>query len=420
MPLTIISRRNITYRETGRGEMTVLLVPSRDQIQVVKDLAGLGSTQAAAREAGAAKPVAIKKQIQLSRVHIGRRFIYGNLPTEISDLRQPVKVWLAEDYAPLQSHAFFYIFSNSVIIHGVREQDDEGYQSWRTAQLGVDENDPLRSIINAISDYALANPVDGLTVAVLNKLDLYEKLQAGLSTYNISPVPFSKLKPQTNLKPLYRHRDYTILYLTLALFGFITLLASSSYLVLTWMNLNSLTQQVEDIQAQIDAIKLNQNVGQVSDPQQVLEAMARPVNQQPSAIIHAAGESVTELGKVSLIRADFGVTEGQESIGSGLLNVKVTLETMNDELLLLQEQAAAKVLMTRPWVREIKRSGSVGTVGDMIVMLQIDQAPSATVPAPTPEMTTFEAPLDNATPGPSNATPAAAESSEPKDAGDAE
>ena len=52
-------------------------------------------------------------------------------PQEISDLRQPVKVWLAEDFAPLQSQAFFFIISHSVVIHGVREQDDEGYEALR-------------------------------------------------------------------------------------------------------------------------------------------------------------------------------------------------------------------------------------------------------------------------------------------------
>ena len=387
MPLTIISRRTITYREAGRGEMIVLLVPGRDQIQVVKDLAGLGTAPVAKREAGAAKTGAMKKQTQLSRVNIGRRFIYGNLPNEISDLRQPVKVWLAEDYAPLQSQAFFYIISNTIVIHGVREQDDEGHQSWRTAQLAVDESDPLRSIINAISDYALANPVDTLTVAVLNKIDLYEKLQASLATYNVSPIPFSKLKPQPNLKPLYRHWDYTILYLTLALFGFITLLASGTYLTLTWLNLNSLVAQVESIQTQINNIKLNQNVGQISDPQKVLEAMSRPVNQQPSAIIHAAAEASAELGRLSSVKATFGETEGQEGVGTGQLNVMTTVDPIKEDLLLSQEQLANITLASRPWVRGIKRTNSTGQRGELVILLQIDQAPSATVPNAVSETT---------------------------------
>lgn len=383
MPLIILSRRNITYRESGGGEVTVLLVPARDQIQVVKDLAGLGTTPVAVREAGAAKTAAVKKQVQLSRVYIGRRYIYGTLPPEVSDLRQPVKVWLAEDYAPMQSQAFFYIFSNTVIIHGVREQDDEGHQSWRTAQLAVDETDPFRSIINAVSDYALANPVDSLTVAVLNKLDLYERLQEGLATYNISPVPFSKLKPQPHLKALYHHRDYTILYLTLALFGFITLLASGSYTFLAYLQRSQMEHEAAEIQTRINNIKLNQNVGQITDPQSLLHAMGRAINQQPSAILDAAGSAGATFGTLTSVKALIapGSQDVVASPGPGQINVMVSVDKLKDELLLTQEQSAAAVIASRPWIREIRRGGAVGDHGDLIMTLQIDQAPSATVPA---------------------------------------
>lgn len=390
MPLTIISRRNITYRENGSGEMTVLLVPGRDQIQVVKDLAGLNNGPTPARDSAAASAAAkqqvMRKQVQLSRVHIGRRFIYGSLPNEISDLRQSVKVWLAEDYAPVQAQAFFYIFSNSVVIHGVREQDDEGFQNWRTAQLAVDDADPLKSIINAISDYALANPVEALTVAVMNKLDLYEKLQAGLAIYNISPVPFSKLKPQPSLKPLYRHHDNTILFLTLALFGIIMLIASGSYMFIAWSNLNRLTADAEAIQQDIDNFKRNRSIGQISDPKAVLQAMSRSLNQQPSAILHAAGEATASLGSVGSVKVVFANSDSDGGAITGLeagqIGVKVDIGKMIDELLLTQEESAQAISNARPWVREIRRMAPVGDRGELAVILQIDQAPSATVPMP--------------------------------------
>ncbi len=386
MPLTILSRRNITFREPGKGEITLLVVPGRDQIQVVKDLAGLNNTQVvAAAPAAGGKAASVKKQIQLSRVHIGRRFIYGTLPPEISDLRQPVKVWLAEDYAPLNAQAFFYIISPTVVIHGVREQDDEGYQNWRTAQLALDDGDPFKSIINAISDYALANPTEGLTVAVFNKLDLYERLQAELSTYNISPIPFSKLKPQPNLKPLYKHRDYTIFYLTLALFGLITLIASAGYLTITYLSLGELEREATRIQNEINGIKFNQNIGKISEPQTVLQAMARSINQQPSAILHASAEVASGFGPINQVRAIFGghmMSELPQTSGDGQIATLVTIEKMNEELLLQQEFRANDLLGSRPWVREIQRSGAVGERGDLAIILQIDQAPSSTVPMP--------------------------------------
>lgn len=387
MPLTIISRRTITYQEAGSGEITVLLVPAREQIQVVKDMAGINGPSMNMRDSnGNTVKNTGPKQVQLSRVHTGRRFIYGNLPKEISDMRQAVRVWLAEDFAPAHCHAFFYIFSSTVIIHGVREQDDEGFQHWRTAQLPVDESDPLKSMINAISDYAMSNPSEGLTVAVQNKLDLYEKLQKGLATYNISPMPFSKLKPASNVKPLYLHRDFTLLYLTLALFGLITLCASGAYLVLTYFNLQDLKEEAAEVQMRIDNIKLNQNVGKITDPQTVLRAMSRSVNQQPSAIINAAGHAVANLGELSIIVADFsGSSEvaGGAPLEPGQLAVRASVENLKQDLLLTQEQETASTLASMPWVREIRRSGVVGDRGDFTVILQIDQAAEAPVILPS-------------------------------------
>lgn len=400
MPLTILSRRNITFREPGKGEVTLLVVPGRDQIQVVKDLAGLNNAQTVVAPPAGGKAGAVKKQIQLSRVHIGRRYIYGTLPQEINNLRQPVKVWLAEDYAPLNSQAFFYIISPTVVIHGVREQDDEGYQNWRTAQLALDETDPFKSIINAISDYALANPTEGLTVAVFNKLDLYERLQAELATYNISPIPFSKLKPQPNLKPLYKHRDYTIFYLTLALFGIITLLASISYLVITHLTLGELKKEVNNIQTEIDNIKFNQNIGKISDPQMVLQTMARSINQQPSAILHATGEIAAQFGTLGQINAVFGGSASAEMPqppAEGQIVTLAKIDKMNDELLLQQEMKGAGLLHMRPWVRGLQRSGAVGETGELAVILQIDQAPSSTLPMPG-EISEFQPNIDEIQP----------------------
>ncbi len=392
MPLTLISRRSVVYREAGTGEMTVLLVPGRDQIQIVKDLAGLGKADIPVRETAAnGKQVQVRKQAQLSRVHVGRRYIYGNLPNEISDLRQPVKVWLAEDYAPPQSQAFFYIFSSTVVIHGVREQDDEGQQSWRTAQLLLGDGDPVKNIIDAISDYALANSTETLTVAVLNKLDLYEKLQVGLATYNISPMPFSKLKPQPGIKPLYRHRDYTILYLTFALLGLITVLASGSYVFFTRLERDKLQEEVKDIQRRIESIKLNQSVGQVADPQSVLQTMSRGINQQMSAILHAAGDVGAQLGTLEKVRLmlEGGDYEGMpvDGVGEGQQVALIRLTEMNKELLLDQELDATQVVATHPWVRTIMRGGPTGEAGVVAVMLQVDQTADmvAAATAPLPE-----------------------------------
>jgi hypothetical protein len=317
------------------------------------------------------------------RVMVGQRYIYGSLPEEISEMRNPVKVWLAEDYAPPNCQAFFFVFSSTVVVHGVREQSDEGHLSWRTAQLVLPEGDPLVSIVNAISDYALANSAETLTVAVLNQLDLYEKLQTGLATYGISPVPFSKLKPLLTLRPLYRHHDYTILYLTLVLFGCMTMLASAGYLMLTFSKRSGLDSQIAEVEERIRSIKRNQSIGDVQDPQAVLESMGKPMRQQPSAVLDAAASAAAEFGNLSSVRFE---PQANDMSTVSVMDFPVHMDKLKDTLLLDQESRAKQVLAERQWVRDIKRTGVVGEQADLIITLQIDQAPSGTAiipPSPT-------------------------------------
>jgi|GEM_PF-1796430 len=374
MSLYILTRRTITFRQESSGETTVLLVPGIDQVQVIKDMAGTNTLKEQGAKGG-------QRQLkQLSRVQAGQRYIYGYLPEEIAELNTSVKVWLAEDFAPAGTQAFFFVFSDQVVLHGVREQNDEGQMRWRTAQLVLPEKDTLSTIVNAISDYALTKGIDSLTVAVFNQLELYRQLQEGLKTYGISPVPFSKMHPVAGIRPLYRHYDYTILYLALALFGIIIFAASAFYLVYTYHKRNALNDQIEETQNRIRNIKLNQSVGSVQDPQAVLQSMGKPIHQMPSAIVEAAATAAKQFG--DLENLTFALGDGGDESGNSTADVTVGISNMKDALLLDQEERAAQVVAQRPWVRVIKRGGEVGTSGNLVISLQIDQAPSATVAIP--------------------------------------
>lgn len=371
MSLMVLTRRNITFRQPGAGEVTVLLVPGREQVQVVKDFAGVSDAQ---------NKLGSTRGPQLSRVFSGQRYIYGYLPEEVRELRQAVKVWMAEDFAPTDCQAFFYVFSPDTIVHGVREQSDEGQQSWRTAQLVLPGNDPLRALTNAITDYVLANPSAVLCVAVLNQLELYRKLQSVLEPYQITPVPFSTLKPHASLKPLYRHFDHTLLYLTAVIFGLLLLVASSAFFFLNWSIRNKLEREIEDTQTRIKNIQINQSTGHIRQPQALLDTMSKAFNQQPSAIIDAAatlGAQFGDLTQVTFKPPEMVATNGSLK-HSNQQDVAITVKKSKDKLLFGQEHRAQLILANRPWVRSIRRAGSTGEQAQLVVTLQTEGAPMPT------------------------------------------
>jgi hypothetical protein len=383
MNVFVLNRRNIIFKPISHGMVDVIFVPGRDQVQIVRNIAGAG-TDLGLVDAGKGGG----RQVPLTRAVLGMKYVYGSLTDEITELSQPVRVWLAEDFVEPSSKAFFFVFSPTVIIHGIRESNDEGHISWRVAKLPI-QDDPYTDLLNAISDYVISNSTEGLVVAVYNQVELYNRLQADLAPYSVFPVPFSKLKPALNVKPLYRHFDFTLLYITLLLFGGIILLSSLGYFFYTLHNKNKTEGQIEDIQQEIRNIQLNQNIGRISDPQAVLAAMGKATDIPPSSVVQTAADFGKEMGEVTRISFNPTVLFGAQT-PPATEKVQINVNPMHDRLLVDQEQTAANGLKSRSWLRSIQRTGNVGESADLELEVQIidaspEQARPAPVEAPTSE-----------------------------------
>jgi hypothetical protein len=205
----------------------------------------------------------------------------------------------------------------------------------------------------------------------------------------VFPVPFSKLKPALNVKPLYRHFDFTLLYITLLLFGGIILLSSLGYFFYTLHNKNKTEGQIEDIQQEIRNIQLNQNIGRISDPQAVLAAMGKATDIPPSSVVQTAADFGKEMGEVTRISFNPTVLFGAQT-PPATEKVQINVNPMHDRLLVDQEQTAANGLKSRSWLRSIQRTGNVGESADLELEVQIidaspEQARPAPVEAPTSE-----------------------------------
>lgn len=370
MNLLVLARRTITFRQVGRGDVTVLMVPGRDQIQIVKDLAGMSDVNV--------QPNVAHRGPQLSRVFSGQRYIYGYLPEEIKELQQAVKVWLAEDFAPANCQAFFYVFSPEVIIQGVRETADEGQMSWRTAQLVLSGEEAGKALTNAVTDYVLANPTAVVCVAVLNQLELYQKLQTSLQAYGIEPVPFTTLKPLAGVRPLYRQFDHTLIYLTSILFGILMLLGSIAFYFLNWAARTKLESEIADVKKSIESIQLNQSTGHIREPQLLLDIMAKGFNQQPSAIVDAAARFAVQFGELTQVTFQPPEMAGSAQAQSTQQEIIVNLTKSKDKLLFDQERRARALEGNQPWVRSARRTGSAGEQTQMVITVQSDQAPLPT------------------------------------------
>lgn len=363
MNLLVINRRSIVLRPTSNGPITALLVPGPEQIQVVKDLAGTADL----RPRDDANIKAKGSRIVLSRVRGGQRTLYGYLADEISSIRANLRVWLAEDFAPADAEAFFYILSPQVILHGLREVNDDGIMQWRVAQFGTNLQDGTSELDNAITDYLLIHPGAPVCVAVYEQLAIYQELQKVLKSYNISPVPFSTLKPDSRLKPLYRHADFTLLLLIAGLFGTLLIAGSAFYWWMSSHTLSGLNKQIAAVKAEIASIHITQNLDSVSNPEDMLADMAKSLSVPPSSLLDAAATVGVAFGPLEQVAV--GVMP--QSAEAGFYQITLDLPKFHEPLLIQQQQKSEDLMRQWPWLRSIIRNDAGGDNGTLEIALQI-------------------------------------------------
>jgi hypothetical protein len=377
MSLFVVSRRKVVFHQPSMGTVQVVYVPSADQIQVLKDAAGT------TLQVKSATSAATTRGPQMARVQRGQRTLYGTLPPEILDLRQAVKVWLAEDLVPAEAEAFFFVFSQQVVVHGIRERNDEGRLVWRTAQLQLPAEAAALPALNVIlADYSLANPSQNVCLAVVNEVGLYRALQQGQQAHGFTPVPFSTLKPAAETTPLYAHANFTWLYMLLVVLG--VLLVSGVGIM--WMaeaaKARGLVTQIDEVEAQIRAVQINKRTGHIRQPDAVLAEIRAGVAVSPSALVQAAAMLAQNLGDIQQIELAQANALDAES-GITLLPewqpMKVTINNPLQTLLVDQAAATRDLLQAMPWVRQVVRQGQGGAGQlDLVMLLQV----TGTVPLP--------------------------------------
>lgn len=370
MDIVILTKRGISFQKVRRGEQQVILIPSDESIKVYKDIT---ENHAIAERYGAdGKP-------PLWREQGGQATVYGVLPDSLSQRRQALKVWLAEDFAPRDSTAIMYVFEKWVVFSR-REVDDEGHHGWRTTLLKADEDetgDITTLITTTLGDLMLDDVESRVCVAVYEDLKLYEHLQSALEPLGIKPVPFSTLKIGQRIKPLYRQRDFSLMMAMSILLTLGLLAAMSAYWFVNWLEQNRLTNKISEVRQQIQGIEVNQSIGQLREPDQILQAMQKAFEQKPSSIIDAAARFGREFGELETVSfqvgaADLQPTDTVNLMEPGQHQVDVSVVNPTNKLLVDQERLARVLLADAPWVRRVENLPLGQNVLTLKVVLQTD------------------------------------------------
>ncbi|MFZ2586549.1 MAG: hypothetical protein WAZ18_00265 [Alphaproteobacteria bacterium] len=372
MDMVLLTKRGISFQRLKRGEQTVILIPAPEQIKIYKDVS---DTSTIAERYGSSS------QIPLWRQQEGQTVVYGILPESLSQRRQAMKVYLAHDFAPSNTTAFYYVMDPRWVVHGQREVDDEGREGWQVILMKAPDGEgPAEMIQESASELMMENAESRLVVAVYENMGLLEELKDKLKPLSVQPVPFSSLKPGPRARPLYLQRDFTPLMLLGSLLAALCLVSAIFYWMMYWKETARLEDEMELVRNQIMNIQINQSIGNLREPDAMLSSMQKAFNQKPSAIMSAASTFGKEFGELEQLVFDTASNNkaGNEAtavrpILPGQHVVQVMVSKITNKLLVDQERLAQILVNKTPWIRRVENlpQGQAELVMD--VVLQTEQ-----------------------------------------------
>lgn len=378
--VVLFSRQGLLYDDVNRGDTLAVFIPSREQARRYSDIHH-PTTKAVKDSYGTAD------QTPLWRKEGDNVVVYGLLAHELFERRSGVEVFLPEDFAPVGTGALFYVFGDQWLVHGVRSVAENGVASWGSSKIDAKQaGGMVAALVSAISDRMLEGTVERILVAVHADEDLYDNVRRALEPFKVDIVRFEALVKTLDKLPIYGHRDHGVLMLSTGVFSGLIFVLALGYMVWGIFELNRVTTQVQLVQEELQRVQADARLGKIQNPKEILAVISRPLQQRPSAILHAAGNVATVFGDLELIEL---VSEDSSTSNNtrrrtvnrnpnptatkGVVVVQASVDPGADTSLLVdQERVAVSAMESRPWIRFIEREGNSKKTMSLRIGVQVE------------------------------------------------
>lgn len=355
MNLVMFSRAGVHYESGGKGDLSAIFVPMREQVRRYTDIPHITGKTVKERYGESTNTPMWRQRGDVVNV-------YGTILEELKERRQGLEVFLPQDYAPQGCNAFYFVFGDRWIVHGIRTITDDGAEAWGISRIDSKDGSIVDAVTNAVSERMLEGNAEESTIAIQGDDALREELQRAVTPLGLKVVRFAALSRQKDLKPIYVHRDFSLVMLTFALFSLLILMGVITYLALGKLKLDEMEREIVSLEEQIRRAQENRPLGHIRNPQKVLAAMEKNIKQPPSSILHAVGDTASAFGALRTVEFR------NKAAGKNQVESIATLSNVENELLLYQEEVGKSVLRDRPWVRSVERVPGRGKVNLRIIL----------------------------------------------------
>lgn len=369
MNVILVSRSGVEYVDGGRGAIEAVFVPSKEKTQRFNDLTTINNNT-------------VKNRFGDQTAHplwrqLGNAvYVYGVMPHDLVEKREAVSVFLPEDYIPLGCNTYYFVFGDKWVVHGTREIAEDGSAHWVHSRVNVEEIGAADMVTGSISERLLST-TENITVAVQGNADALSHLQQNLKPFNIEPIRFDSLPRHKEAKPLYEHRDHSLLMMVMVMLSGIAFGVFSFQSFLSYMELKSEQSDMRALEERI-ADQQQKRFGSIKNPKAIMSYLRTSMEIQPSALLHATSDAASAFGSLELVELSMEEKEtGKKKTSKAVKqNLKVrTLQALvsveNGSLLIDQERLAQSVLSTRPWIRSIQRVDAGGDRMQLNIEVQV-------------------------------------------------
>ncbi|MCP4355833.1 MAG: hypothetical protein GY793_09440 [Proteobacteria bacterium] len=356
MNICVFAKKGILFENIKKGNVLAICVPSGDQKRQFSDIANPSKKMIKER-------YGILSGEPLYRETSGVVTVFGTLPSELYNLKNEVKVFFPEDLLSDDINVVYYAIGESVIVHSVRMLNADGGIGWNSIFIELDEKGSgiIRILENLISERVVSNNDEKIMVVYTDISDgIKEELTQHISPYVDIIRPMSELKGYKDVKPLYVHKDNTILMLVITLIAMILFGLSMFYYYTGNEKLEKRDLQIQNLRQEFKASLSKRRLKKVSNPQVVKNSIEKTFKAKPSSLIHAGSEVASLFGVLVSIelekrrpnRANRTVENNPED---DIVYIVAQVRNSNKDLLVDQERLAKSVYETRRWIRSIER-----------------------------------------------------------------
>lgn len=361
MQLILFSKKGINYRDSGSGAIKAIYLPSTTDVSKYVDLPAVSDSAVKQRNTEIKGTPLYRKEGEAVKV-------YGEIDPELLEKRQSVEVFVPQDFAPKNASVFYFIFGKEYIIHGVKTRNDNGEVSWGTSVIDVREKVLDKVIVSSLSDRMLLGEEENICVAVHGSDSMKDDLQKSLGMFDVSVDSFKSLSVPRYIPPVYAHKDFSLIMLTIVIFAFLVTGGTTAYFVRNTIKLNTIEDEISELTSEISKMQSNRKLGYIKQPKKILDMMEKPLKQQPSAIIHSIGSAINSLGTLSEISFKTIDNPGEKD---GQIMSEVKLKNIKSTMLVDQERIAQASLATKPWIRKIERGKGKSGKGGATLSLKL-------------------------------------------------